>query len=324
MKRRRRPSRWRGVRDVRPLAASEITGTWATLLLPIDERDGIDFGALEAEIDAIVAARVSGVYSNGTAGEFHTQSEDEFDRVNELLARRCEAAGLPFQIGASHMSAQISRERLRRAKALRPSAFQVILPDWFPLVDEEALRFLETMAAEAEPIGLVLYNPPHAKRVLPPETIAMLADRVPQLVGVKVAAGDESWFKRLGPALRRLSVFTPGHQLATHFPLGSSGAYSNVACLNPAKAHAWFELMKRDLPAAQAMQGRLQRFFARHITPYITERGYANAAVDKLLAAIGNWAPLVTRMRWPYRTIPPDDAARLRTIAEAELTDFVA
>ena len=308
---------------MRPFTAEELFGNWATLLLPIDSRDRIDFTALSDEIDAIVAASVNGVYSNGTAGEFHTQSEDEFDRVSALLAERCEAAGLPFQIGASHTSAQSSRERLRRAKALRPAAFQLILPDWFPLNDEEAVAFLDTMAAEADPIGLVLYNPPHAKRVLTPEEIAMLADRVPALIGVKVAAGDASWFARLGEALRRISVFTPGHQLGTHLPLGSRGAYSNVACLSPARAQAWYETLCGDPSAGLQAQARLQRFFQRYITPYITEQRYANAAVDKLLAVIGGWLPLTTRMRWPYRSIPPEDAMRLRAIARTELPDFI-
>jgi 4-hydroxy-tetrahydrodipicolinate synthase len=308
---------------VKPFTAEELFGNWATLLLPIDTRDGIDFAALSDEIDAILLAGVNGVYSNGTAGEFHTQSEDEFDHVSALLAERCEASRLPFQIGVSHMSAQVSRERLRRAKALRPAAFQVILPDWFPLNDDEAVAFLETMASEADPIGLVLYNPPHAKRVLTPEQMAMLADRVPALIGVKVAAGDALWFARLGQALQRISVFTPGHQLGTHLPLGSRGAYSNVACLSPTKAQVWYETFRSDPAAGQQAQARLQRFFQRYITPYITEQRYANAAVDKLLAVIGGWAPLTTRMRWPYRSIPAEDALRLGAIARTELSDFI-
>ena len=308
---------------MRPLAASDITGTWATLLLPINGDDSIDFAALDEQIAAIIRSGASGVYSNGTAGEFHTQSEAEFDRVSRLLAERCETAGFPFQIGASHTSAQISRERLRRAKSLGPSAFQVILPDWFAVTDDEAVRFLEAMAAEADPIGLVLYNPPHAKRVLAPETITMLAARIPNLVGVKVAAGDRAWFERLGQTAKRLSVFTPGHHLATHHPLGSSGAYSNVACLSPGKAQRWFEIIQRDPPAALAMQSRLHAFFDEHITPYIAERRYMNGAVDKLLASIGDWAPLTTRMRWPYRSIPPEDVQPLRALARERIADVL-
>jgi 4-hydroxy-tetrahydrodipicolinate synthase len=307
---------------MKPLASHEIAGNWATLLLPIDEQERIDYTSLSDEIDFIIASRVNGVYSNGTAGEFHTQSETEFDRVSELLARKCEQAGMPFQIGVSHMSAQISLERLRRARALEPSAMQVILPDWFKVTDDEAIAFLERMAEAAHPVGLVLYNPPHAKRVLEPRIIRMLAERIPGLVGVKVAAGDQKWFDELGPAPRRLSIFTPGHLLATHLPMGSSGAYSNVACLHPAGAQRWYDQMGADLRAARELQSRLLRFFDQHITPFITQHQFANPAVDKLLAAIGNWSSIGTRMRWPYRSIPREHADRLRPIARSEIPEL--
>ena len=49
-----------------PLSSSEIRGNWATLLLPLNADDSIDYGLLAAELDHFIAARVSGVYSNGT------------------------------------------------------------------------------------------------------------------------------------------------------------------------------------------------------------------------------------------------------------------
>jgi len=312
-------------KEMKPFKPEQIFGNWATLLLPIDERERIDYARLNDEIDCIAAAGVNGVYSNGTAGEFHTQSEHEFDRISELLAQKCERARLPFQIGVSHTSAQVSLERLRRVKCLAPSAVQVILPDWFPLTDDEAVAFLETMASAAEPIGVVLYNPPHAKRVLTPAAIRMLAERVTTLVGVKVAApGSQKWFEELGAeTAKRLSVFTPGHLLATHLPLGSRGAYSNVACIHPAAAQKWYELMRTDLHAAQEVQQRLLTFFDDYITPLITRDRYANPAVDKLLAAIGSWAPVGTRMRWPYRSIPQEMANHLRPIMRQQVPELL-
>ena len=92
-----------------PLSATEIRGNWATLLLPIQHDDAIDYGLLADEIDHFIAAGVSGIYSNGTAGEFHTQTEAEFDQINALLAERCNRAAMPFQIGVSNSSAQIAR-----------------------------------------------------------------------------------------------------------------------------------------------------------------------------------------------------------------------
>jgi dihydrodipicolinate synthase/N-acetylneuraminate lyase len=174
------------------LRAREIRGNWATLLSAWNADDALDLGRVAAEFDALLAARVDGVYSHGTAGEFHTQTEDEFDRVAQCLAEKCEAAGMPFQIGVSHMSTQLSRERLRRVAALAPGAVQVVLPDWFPVTEDEAVAFLDGMAEAAGGIGLVLYNPPHAKRVLTPAEVGRLARRVSALVGLKTAGGDSA------------------------------------------------------------------------------------------------------------------------------------
>ena len=73
--------------------------------------------------------------------------------------------------------------------------------------------------------------------------------------------------------------------------------------------------MKADLPAALEIEQRIRSFFDLHILPFITEQGYSNQAVDKLLAAIGGWADVGTRLRWPYRCIPGSEAVRLRPVA---------
>src|SRR5690349_7461995 len=192
-----------------PLSASEIRGTWATLLLPICANDDVDFARLTEEIDFLNGTAVDGIYSNGTAGEFYAQSECEFDRIHTMLAEKCSTAGKPFQIGASHPSPQVSLERLRRARQWHPGAIQVILPDWFPVSLGEARVFLERMAEAADPVGLVLYNPPHAKVRLSPAEFGELKRAIPALVGIKVAGGDDAWYRAMRACAPGLSVFVP-------------------------------------------------------------------------------------------------------------------
>jgi dihydrodipicolinate synthase/N-acetylneuraminate lyase len=307
-----------------PLDAKNLRGNWATLMLPINAGDTIDFARLAGELDALIAAGVDGLYTNGTAGEFHTQTEAEFDAIHTLVAERCTRAGMPFQIGASHMSAQLSLDRIHRAKQWAPSAIQVILPDWFPLKEAEMIAALEQMAAAADPIGLVLYNPPHAKVVLAPAQIGRLHAAVPALVGVKVADGDAVWYAELRTHCQGLAVFVPGHHLATGVAGGAQGSYSNVACLSPAGAQRWYAQMLVNLPAALELEQRIRRFMDTEIVPYIARDGYANPALDKLLAAIGGWADVGTRLRWPYRWIDEQEAARLRPKAQALLPELFA
>lgn len=308
--------------DMPPLQAHSLRGNWATLLLPINADESIDYCRLADEVEALIVAGVDGLYTNGTAGEFHTQNEAEFDAVQALVAERCQRAGLPFQIGASHMSAQISIDRIKRAGQWQPAAFQVILADWFPLREPEMIACLERLAAAADPIGLVLYNPPHAKVVLTPAQIGRLRAALPALIGVKVADGDAIWYAQMRAHCQEVAIFVPGHHLATGLANGAAGAYSNVACLSPAGSQRWYQQMLTDLPAALAVEQHIRHFLDEYVLPLGRRNGYANPALDKLLAAIGQWADIGTRLRWPYRWVAPEEAARLRPIAQALLPEF--
>lgn len=307
---------------MKPLRAEEIIGNWATLLLPINADESIDYGRLNDEIDVLIASGPNGIYSNGTSGEFYTQTEDEFDRINTLLAERCEKAGVAFQIGASHMSPQLSLERIKRAVQLHPSAIQVILSDWHPLSNDEVIACLGRMAEAADPIGLVLYNPPRSKRVLPPAVYASLKAAVPSLVGVKVVDQGGDWYAQMRQYAADISIFIPGHELASGISQGAHGAYSNVACLQPFGAQRWYEQIMNNHATALQLEQKIQIFMADYIAPYITKRHYANQAVDKLLATIGDWADIGTRLRWPYCSISEDDARQLRPIARAMLPEL--
>jgi dihydrodipicolinate synthase/N-acetylneuraminate lyase len=306
---------------MKPLSASEILGNWATLLLPINADDSIDGVRLSDEIARLISFCPDGIYSNGTAGEFYNLTEREFDESSELLASHCTQADMPFQIGVGHMSPLISLERLKRVIALRPAAVQVILPDWFVPTLDECISFLDRMAEVSEPVGLVLYNPPHAKKVVTSEEIGQLKDTIPLLVGVKVCDGDDDWYARMRRTCRGLSVFVPGHHLATGIRNGAHGSYSNVACLHPGAAQQWWRQIHTAPEAAMQLEQRIRNFMDRHIVPLL-QGGYSNMAVDKLLAAIGGWGPVGTRLRWPYRWITEEAVAPLRTEARKILPEF--
>jgi dihydrodipicolinate synthase/N-acetylneuraminate lyase len=211
--------------------------------------------------------------------------------------------------------ARLSLDRVRRAAQLKPRAIQVILPDWWPVSNVEARIFLEDACAAAPGIPLVLYNPPHAKRVLSPVDLAETLTGLPQVAGIKLAIGGPDWYAAARTHLADLALFVPGHHLATGRKEGvAAGAFSNVACLSPTGAQRWTNLMDTDLEAALEIETRLRQFILGSILPF-AEQGYSNAALDKLLAAIGGWAPVGTRLRRPYKSIDAEAALQLRPIA---------
>ncbi|MEX2569125.1 MAG: dihydrodipicolinate synthase family protein [Cyclobacteriaceae bacterium] len=306
-----------------PLKANEIYGTWGTLLLPILPDQSIDYNLLEKEIDYLINSGVNGIYSNGTAGEFYCQTVEEFEQINVLLAGKCEQAGLPFQIGCGHMDPMVSLDRIKRAKPLYPSAIQVILPDWYPPSQEEILLFLEKIAHAAAPIGLILYNPPHAKKQLVPGDYKVILSEGLPVVGCKVLGGGREWYKEMADVLEKISVFVPGHRLATGLPLGAHGSYSNMACLNPVMAQRWYKMMLEEKDKALNLEVRINGFFREFIIPYTTEKGYSNAALDKFLAAVGGWVNLGTEMKWPYLGIPYSEVVKVREQGKMALPEFI-
>jgi dihydrodipicolinate synthase/N-acetylneuraminate lyase len=303
------------------LTAAGLRGVWGTVLLPLDSGDRIDAGRLGRELDALTGAGLDGIYAHGTAGEFHELTEDEYDTVNAAVAEYATRAGVPFQLGAGHMSARLSLDRIRRAARHGPAAIQVILPDWVTVRPGEAVAALTGMGASADGIPLVLYNPPHAKTQLSPDLAARLADEVPQLIGLKVAGGDAEWYRAMRPVTRRLAVFVAGHTLASGLGQGAAGSYSNVACLSPRGAVRWYAMARAEPELALDVERRLQAFLAEHIGP-LQRRGYANPALDKALAHIGGWAEIGTRVRWPYQAVPEADAAALRPAARAAVPEL--
>lgn len=75
-----------------PLTHTTLVGNWATLLLATNKNGEIDYKRMGDEIDILIASSPCGIYSNGTAGEFYTQNEEEFIKTSELLAESCQVS----------------------------------------------------------------------------------------------------------------------------------------------------------------------------------------------------------------------------------------
>lgn len=325
---------------MQPLKRSTLFGNWATLLLPVTTDDQIDFALLEQEIDSLISMQVDGIYSNGTAGEFFNQTEAEFDLVSALLAQKCEAAAMPFQIGCNHISPLMTLSRVERAVSWHPGALQITLPDWVRTSLPETCIYLKRLMEVVDPIPLVLYNPPHAKNVLLPGDYQQLQEMglLDKLVGIKVYGGGNSsdndpdgksdWYQEMNVAQAKssedspLAIFIPGHFLATGISKGAAGAYSNVACLHPAVAQYWYDMTQTDLPHALKLEARIVAWMQTYIQPYLHNKGYSNMAADKLLAAIGDWCPVSTRLRWPYLGFKAAELSQLRSTALQDLPEF--
>ncbi|MBY5944650.1 dihydrodipicolinate synthase family protein [Photobacterium rosenbergii] len=302
----------------------KIAGNWATLLLPLNNEaineEVIDFDRLAAQIDYYIETKVDGIYSNGTAGEFYTQTEEEFQQISQLLADKCHQAGMPFQIGASHCHPNDSVARAQFAASLNPTAIQVILPNWFPCNTETALTFLKKVESVCNGVPLILYNPPHAKVCLSAQQLKTLFDEVETLVGFKLPRITDE-IAATGLA-QNAAIFVAGHFLATDAYKGASGAYSNVCCLGPKATQAWTQACLALHPSALETEAQIQQFMSDNIAPLIETEGYCNAAADKFMASLGGWSDISAEMRFPFKGIPAEYRASAQAAQRELIPDF--
>jgi dihydrodipicolinate synthase/N-acetylneuraminate lyase len=297
-------------------------GIWGTILLPVDAHDQIDWGALAEELDLLLASGLHGVYANGTAGEFHNQTEAEYERLVQLVADKAHGAGVPFQIGVSNTNPRVARARLRALPPLRPAGAQFTLPDWWAPSPPEVAAFVAGMQDAAQDIPLILYNPPQSKLRLSLAQIAELRGWAPNLIGAKLPGGDADWYAQRRALLPDFSIFVPGHTVAFGRPLGADGAYSNVACLGPRGALLHWRLSQEAPEQARALEGRIQQFMARHVLPLVQTHGLAHPALDKMMAEVGGWGPVGARMLWPYASAPTDAIRNARAALRDLLPEF--
>ena len=302
--------------------AARPVGIWGAVLLPIDQAGEIDWGALAGEVEILCRSDVAGIYTNGSAGEFHNQTDAEFGRIAETVADLAGKFDMPFQIGVSCTNPRVARTRLDMARSLGPSAIQFALPDWWPPSWDEVQRFVGGLQDVAQDMPLVIYNPPHAKVQISLEQLGVLRGIAPGLVGAKLAGGNEDWYARRRELGDGFAVFVPGHSVAFGRPLGANGSYSNVACLSPNGAVRLWDLIASDPAAAISLETCIVQFLKKNVMPLAQARGLSDPALDKLLAAAGGWGPIGPRLLWPYSFATTAEVDQISRAARRELPEL--
>ncbi len=69
------------------------------------------------------------------------------------------------------------------------------------------------------------------------------------------------------------------------------------------------------------VERRIAEFFGQHVAP-LQKAGLSNPALDKFLAAVGNWADVGTRVRWPMASATQEQVEAARPAARSLLPEL--
>ena len=83
------------------LTRKNLHGVWAAISTPFDEHDRFDEGALRENMRRLHAARVHGIYTTDSDGEFYAIELDEYRRIVDVFADEAQRLGVPTQVGVT-------------------------------------------------------------------------------------------------------------------------------------------------------------------------------------------------------------------------------
>lgn len=235
------------------------------------------------------------LYVFGTAGEGHAVNNRQFRQIVEVFHREMKSAGADAMVGVISLSLPTIIERIEMCREIGVRTFQISLPSWEALSDEEVGAFFRETCGRFLDCRFLHYNLLRAKRLVTPEQYAELAERHPNFVGTKNTTDSIV-------RLQGLLLKSPDLQ---HFPgeagyvfasqIGECGLLASLAT-NAAACREFFEAgRRRDMPTLTARYAEISGIFSELIAAVGTR---IDSAYDKVL-----WK--VQDERFPLRLLPP-------------------
>ncbi|MGI8865269.1 MAG: 4-hydroxy-tetrahydrodipicolinate synthase [Rubrobacteraceae bacterium] len=162
-----------------------FSGAFTALVTPF--RNGeVDVEALESLVEFQIENGIHGLVPCGTTGESPTLSESEDRLVIETVVRISNGRA-PIIAGTGSNNTESAIKYTKMAEDAGANGSLQVSPYYTKPTQEGLYRHFATIAENTE-LPLVLYNIPGRTSVaIEPETIARLAEDVPNIVGVKEA-----------------------------------------------------------------------------------------------------------------------------------------
>jgi dihydrodipicolinate synthase/N-acetylneuraminate lyase len=213
-------------------------------------------------------------------------------------------------------------ERIAVAHAMGFRDFQVSLPAWSVLSDDEVITYL-TAVCGAYPDSLVMhYNTARVGRIVDGALYRRLVERIPNLVATKTMTSDVAVVGGVVREAPELMHFLTEQTVATGSLHGEVALLGTFGGLAPKKSWALLEAANagRHVEAAE-----IGAWFARLsdvvFGPLMVDRR-VDGAYDKLIERLSpGLEDFPLRMLSPYRTISDDEADEAARLMHAHFPD---
>ena len=165
-----------------------IKGIYVPNITPYHANGSLNEGELRKIVSWLIDKGVSGIYPNGSLGEFIRLSFEERKEVISIVAD--EAAGrVPILAGAAEPNPDLVLEMAQHCADLGCRAVSITGPYYFKSSQESVESYFRDLA-EHTPIDIVIYNIPNFATEISIPVLTRLAMDCPRIVGTKDSSAD--------------------------------------------------------------------------------------------------------------------------------------
>ncbi len=165
-----------------------IRGILTPNLVPFKDDGSINEDELRRMINWLIEKGVSGLYPNGSTGEFIRLSFEERKRVIRIVAEE-NRGRVPILAGAAESNLTMILDACRTYADLGCCAVSITGPYYYK-VSQESIEHFFREVAKRSPIDILLYNIPQFSNEISVPVVTRLAMDCPRIVGIKDSSRD--------------------------------------------------------------------------------------------------------------------------------------
>ncbi|MCC7191511.1 MAG: dihydrodipicolinate synthase family protein [Phycisphaeraceae bacterium] len=169
----------------------KLQGIFCPNMVPLDDAGrAINESELARLIDYLIEKGVTGLYPNGSTGEFVRLDYPERRRVIEIACDRAKRAGreVPVLAGAYEAHIDLTVDTMNYYADLGCRAGAIIAPYYFKMSQDSVHQYFEELADRSR-LPVVMYNIPQFANEISIPTIVSLCKH-PNIVGIKDSQRD--------------------------------------------------------------------------------------------------------------------------------------
>ncbi|MFC7460050.1 5-dehydro-4-deoxyglucarate dehydratase [Hydrogenophaga defluvii] len=280
-------------------------------LTDFDAEGNFDPKGYAARLEWLAPYGASALFAAGGTGEFFSLTADEYPGIIKTAVDTCRGK-VPIIAGAggpTRFAIQCAQE------AERAGAHGILLlPHYLTEAGQEGLIAHVEAVCKSVKFGVIVYNRNVCK--LTPESLAILAERCPNLIGFKDGVGNietmSAIYMKMGDRFAYLGGLPTAEVYAAAYKALGTPVYSSaVFNFIPKTAMDFYEAVRTD---DMATQHRLLKSF---FMPYLELRnrceGYAVSIVKAGATLVGHSAGPV---RAPLTDLKPAEMDRLKALID--------